>query len=47
MEIGELKEILKDFNSGVKFDHDLRKKNWFNIGGKSKIRLWFKKKKLV
>ena len=26
MEIGKLKEILKDFNSGVKFDHDLRKK---------------------
>ena len=37
MEIDKLKEILKDFNSGVKFDHDLRKKNWFNIGGKSKI----------
>ena len=37
MEIGKLKEILKDFNSGVKFEHDLRKKNWFNIGGKSKI----------
>ena len=37
MEIDELKEILKDFNSDVKFEHDLRKKNWFNIGGKSKI----------
>ena len=37
MEIDKLKEILKDFNSGVKFEHDLRKKNWFNIGGKSKI----------
>ncbi len=37
MEIGKLKEILKDFNSGVKFEHDLSKKNWFNIGGKSKI----------
>ena len=37
MEIGKLKEILKDFNSDVKFEHDLRKKNWFNIGGKSKI----------
>ena len=37
MEIGKLKEILKDFNSCVKFEHDLRKKNWFNIGGKSKI----------
>ncbi len=37
MEIDKLKEILKDFNSDVKFEHDLRKKNWFNIGGKSKI----------
>ena len=37
MEIGKLKEILKDFKSGIKFEHDLRKKNWFNIGGKSKI----------
>ena len=37
MEIGKLKEIFKNFNSGVKFEHDLRKKNWFNIGGKSKI----------
>ena len=37
MEISKLKEILKDFNSSIKFEHDLRKKNWFNIGGKSKI----------
>ena len=37
MEIDKLKEILKDFNSDVKFEYDLRKKNWFNIGGKSKI----------
>ena len=37
MEIGKLKEIFKDFKSDVKFEHDLRKKNWFNIGGKSKI----------
>ena len=37
MEIDKLKQILKDFNSDVKFEHDLRKKNWFNIGGKSKI----------
>jgi UDP-N-acetylmuramate dehydrogenase len=37
MEIAKLKEKLKDFNSDVKFEHDLRKKNWFNIGGKSKI----------
>jgi len=37
MKIGKLKEIFKDFKSDVKFEHDLRKKNWFNIGGKSKI----------
>ena len=37
MEIDKLKEILKDFNSNIKFECDLKKKNWFNIGGKSKI----------
>ena len=25
------------FNDNVKFDYDLKKKNWFNIGGKTKI----------
>ncbi len=37
MEIDKLKQILKEFNSNVKFECDLKKKNWFNIGGKSKI----------
>jgi len=37
MEIEKLKEILKDFDTNVKFEYDLKKKNWFNIGGKSKI----------
>ncbi len=37
MEIDKLKKILKDFNSNIKFECDLKKKNWFNIGGKSKI----------
>ena len=37
MQIDKLKEILKDFNSNIKFECDLKKKNWFNIGGKSKI----------
>ena len=26
-----------EFNDNVKFDYDLKKKNWFNIGGKTKI----------
>ena len=31
------KELLSEFNDNVKFDYDLKKKNWFNIGGKTKI----------
>ncbi len=37
MKIKELKEILKEFGDNVKFEYDLKKKNWFNIGGKSKV----------
>ena len=37
MEKNNLKELLLEFGDNVKFDHDLKKKNWFNIGGKSKI----------
>ena len=37
MEINILKEILNDFSDNVKFEHDLKRKNWFNIGGKSKV----------
>ena len=37
MQIDQLKEILKEFGENVKFDQDLKKKNWFNIGGKSKV----------
>ena len=37
MQIGQLKEILKEFGEDVKFYHNLKKKNWFNIGGKSKV----------
>ncbi len=32
-----LKELLDSFGSNVKFDHELKKKTWFNIGGKSKV----------
>mgnify|MGYP005709422973 FL=1 len=32
-----LVELSSEFNNKVKFDYDLKKKNWFNIGGKTKI----------
>ena len=37
MEIQDLKKILSEFGENVSFEHDLKKKNWFNIGGKSKV----------
>ena len=37
MEIKELKKILNEFGNNVKFEYDLKKKNWFNIGGKTKV----------
>ena len=33
----DLKELSTKFNSNIKLDFDLKKKNWFNIGGKTKI----------
>ena len=33
----DLKELLFEFNNNLKLDYDLKKKNWFNIGGKTKI----------
>ena len=32
----DLKELVSEFNSNLKLDYDLKKKNWFNIGGKTK-----------
>ena len=37
MEIDRLKNLLDEFGDNVRFEHDLKKKNWFNIGGKSKV----------
>ena len=37
MKIKKLKNLLKEFNENIKYEQDLKKKNWFNIGGKSKI----------
>ena len=33
----KLKKLSSEFNNNVKLDFDLKKKNWFNIGGKTKI----------
>ena len=32
----DLKELVPEFNNNLKLDYDLKKKNWFNIGGKTK-----------
>ena len=37
MKISELKNLLIEFEENVSFEQDLKKKNWFNIGGKSKV----------
>ena len=37
MEINQLKKLLVKFGDKVKFNYDLKKKNWFNIGGKTKV----------
>ena len=37
MELNQLKLLLNEFGENVRFEYDLKKKNWFNIGGKTKI----------
>ncbi|MBD1167188.1 UDP-N-acetylmuramate dehydrogenase [Pelagibacterales bacterium SAG-MED09] len=37
MKISQLKEILKKFETNITYEADLKKKNWFNIGGKAKV----------
>ena len=32
----DFKELIPEFNKNLKLDYDLKKKNWFNIGGKAK-----------
>ena len=39
-----LKELSLEFNENLKLNYDLKKKNWFNIGGKAKI--YYKAKNL-
>ena len=37
MQTNQLKKLFHEFGDKVRFEHDLKKKNWFNIGGKSKV----------
>ena len=37
IETNDLKNLLTEFSENIKFNQDLKKKNWFNIGGKSKV----------
>jgi len=37
MDIKQLKSLLNEFNENLSFEYDLKKKNWFNIGGKTKV----------
>ncbi len=37
MDTNKLKTLFYEFGESVRFDCDLRKKNWFNIGGKTKV----------
>ena len=37
MEKKQIKMLIDEFRQNIKFDYDLKRKNWFNIGGKAKI----------
>ena len=37
MEIDQLKKLFKDLQFNIIYNQDLKKKNWFNIGGKTKV----------
>ena len=37
MELNQLKLLLNEFGENVRFEYDIKKKNWFNIGGKAKV----------
>jgi len=37
MKINHLKKLLNGFGSNVRYEYELKKKNWFNIGGQTKV----------
>ena len=44
MKLDQLKTLFREFDENLRFEYDLKKKNWFNNGGKTKV--FFKGKKL-
>ena len=37
MDLENYKKRLEKFSENIKFNYDLKKRTWFNIGGKTKI----------
>ena len=37
MSIEEIRKFSNEITSKIDFDYDLKKSNWFNIGGQTKI----------
>ena len=37
MSIEEIRKFSDEINSKIHFDYDLKKSNWFNIGGQAKV----------
>ena len=37
MTVDDIKKFSKEINSQINFNYDLKKSNWFNIGGKTKV----------
>ena len=37
MKISDIEEFKREYNSDLFFDFNIKKLNWFNIGGKSRI----------
>ena len=37
MNIEEIRKFSNEINSKIYFDYDLKKSNWFNIGGQTKV----------
>ena len=37
MKLEKIKVLFSEFSENVRFEYDLKKKNWFNIGGKTKV----------
>ena len=41
MSIEEIRKFSDEINSKIHFDYDLKKSNWFNIGGQAKVCLLY------